>query len=437
MPVAWSKWVPSIEKHPHKKEKMTVDKGAEAVSSGKSVSTKSDEKTKSPWGEAATLELSNNQFQEKNSLKTNMLATTKTTSSRTMKVGSSGDDVYKLQENLNKLGYNTGKPDGKYGNGTKSAVAKFQILYGISSDGIAGVTTQDAITKSINRMNSGILSRGQISNDVKILQNNLITLGYLSGNADGQFGAGTESAVKAFQKAYKLSQDGLAGKETRSKITEVIKKNNSITPVAPSNGKVTRISNGETMSLPRPGETIDVSLGTDKPSTKAKVKSTNAWSIEYSINGCKRTYGETATCTKRLESAINQFSYNAGEYDLLKLNVPEFGTCYAGAMVEGFGKIGDIAEVTLDDGQKFNFMILDTKSTSHKSSELSPNNQCQNKYGHGYMSNNNTQVQLSVCEFITSQSASGISSAMNYPSGSFLNGRYVANAKIVGHASIE
>lgn len=121
---------------------------------------------------------------------------------------------------------------------------------------------------------------------------------------------------------------------------------------------------------------------------------------------------------------------------MLQLKVPGLGKCYAGAMVEGFGKIGDVAEITLDNGTKFNFMLLDVKSTNHKSSELSPNNQCQNAWGHGYMMSNNRKVQLSICEFITSQSSKGVSSAKNYPSGSFLDGRYVKSAKIIGHANI-
>lgn len=82
-------------------------------------------------------------------------------------------------------------------------------------------------------------------------------------------------------------------------------------------------------------------------------------------------------------------------------------------------------------------MILDTKSTSHTSAQLAPNNQCQNKNGHGYMLNNNKDVQLSICEFITSQSSKGISSAKNYPSGNFLKGRYVTKAKIIAHANID
>lgn len=387
------------------------------------------------FGEAATIELSDGHVKEKSTAV--MMASASKASTRTLKVGCKGNDVAQLQKNLNSLGYNAGQPDGNFGNGTKNAVISFQKTYGLSPDGIAGKNTLTAISTTLNRKNNNILSKGQVSNDVKNLQNNLISLGFLAGKADGAFGKNTESAVIAFQKKYGLTQDGLVGKATKAKIADVLNKNNQTAPVTPPKGDVKKISNGQTMALPKPGETITVSLGTDKPSIKAKVAPTNAWSIEYSINGCKKVYGENALCTKRLNSAISKFEYNSGEMDLLKLQVPGFGTCYAGAMVEGFGEIGDIAEITLDDGTKFNFMLLDTKSTTHKSKDLSSNNQCQNKYGHGYMQNNNTQVQLSVCEFITSQSQSGISSAKKYPSGNFLDERYVASAKIIGHVDIE
>ena len=407
-------------------------KGENTQSKVKNITSRKLEDT---FGEAATLELSQDYVKEK-SAPVKMASASKATT-RTLKVGSKGDDVAQLQKNLNSLGYNAGKPDSVFGNGTKDAVISFQKTYGLSPDGAAGKNTLSAISTTLNWKNKNILSKGQVSNDVKNLQNNLISLGFLAGKADGAFGKNTENAVIAFQKKYGLTQDGLVGKATKEKIANALNKTNESVPVTPSTGTVTKVSNGQTMSLPKPGETITVSLGTDKASMKATVTSTNAWSIEYSINGCKKTYGENATCTKRLNSAIGKFEYNSGENDLLKLQVPGFGTCYAGAMVDGFGKIGDIAEITLDNGEKFNFMLLDTKSTSHTSLQLSPNNQCQNEYGHGYMRNNNTQVQLSVCEFITSQSQSGISSAKNYPSGSFLDGRYVASAKIVGRANIE
>lgn len=391
---------------------------------------KNSSEKRDPFGVAATLELSHDYVKEKAASVNTVSASTATT--RTLKVGCTGDDVKELQKNLNLLGYNAGTPDGIYGNGTKDAVISFQKTYGLSADGIAGTNTLDAINTTVNRKNKNILSKGQVSSDVKDLQNNLISLGYLTGKADGAFGKNTENAVIAFQKKYGLTPDGLVGSATKAKIAEALKNASTVTPT----GVYTPTTNGQQLDMPAPGTKIEVSLGTDKPSIQATVTNTNAWSIEYSIEGCRKAY-PNALCTKRLNSALEKFSYNSGEADLLQLEVPGLGKCYAGAMVEGFGNIGDVAEITLDDGTKFNFMILDTKSTKHTSSELSPNNQCQNAWGHGYMSDNNSKVQLSICEFITSQSSAGVSSAKNYPSGSFLSGRYVKSAKIIGHANIE
>ena len=52
------------------------------------------------------------------------------------------------------------------------------------------------------------------STAVRAMQYKLINLGYLSGEADGDFGPGTSSAVKAFQRAAGLSATGVADQET-------------------------------------------------------------------------------------------------------------------------------------------------------------------------------------------------------------------------------
>jgi len=404
---------------------------------------KSVSEGKSTYGEAATLELSQD-YVNSNGITTSMVYANRA-AQRTLKVGCSGSDVKELQTNLRDLGYTgVGTPDGKFGNNTKNAVISFQKTYGLTPDGIAGANTLNAVNTAISRQKNNILSKGQVSENVKNLQKDLISLGFLSGKPDGAYGKNTENAVIAFQKKFSLSQTGYVTRATRDRIAQEVKNQNNPkppvnpTPVGPtpSTGSYSPISNGQVMSTPAPGTKITVSVGTDKPNIQAEVTKTNCWTIEYSIAGCHKAY-PNATCTKRLDSACEKFSYNKGQNDLLQFDVPGLGKCFAGAMVEGFGNIGDIAEITLDDGTKFNFMLLDAKSTKHKSSELSPNNQCQNQWGHGYMLSNNSKVQLSICEFITSQSESGKSSAKNYPSGSFLDGRYVASAKIVGHANIE
>ena len=68
-----------------------------------------------------------------------------------------------------------------------------------------------------------VLRRGMTGADVKTLQAALIAYGYSCGavGADGDFGAGTEAALKKFQTAYKLGADGIAGKGTWGKLLGV------------------------------------------------------------------------------------------------------------------------------------------------------------------------------------------------------------------------
>ncbi len=58
---------------------------------------------------------------------------------------------------------------------------------------------------------SRIGSRGA---EVRSIQKKLKELGYYSGSVDGIYGSKTANAVKAFQKACGLTQDGVAGPKT-------------------------------------------------------------------------------------------------------------------------------------------------------------------------------------------------------------------------------
>ena len=65
-----------------------------------------------------------------------------------------------------------------------------------------------------------MLRRGMSGADVRTLQAALIAYGYSCGaaGADGDFGAGTEAALKQFQTRYRLGADGIAGKGTWGKL---------------------------------------------------------------------------------------------------------------------------------------------------------------------------------------------------------------------------
>lgn len=57
------------------------------------------------------------------------------------KLGSTGDEVKKVQNKLKELGYYKGSVDGIYGSNTQAAVKAFQRNCGITADGVAGPKT--------------------------------------------------------------------------------------------------------------------------------------------------------------------------------------------------------------------------------------------------------------------------------------------------------
>lgn len=64
-----------------------------------------------------------------------------------LECGDTGNSVKALQVLLNASGYPCGKADGDFGNGTKSAVVKFQRDKKISADGVVGKQTWESLMK--------------------------------------------------------------------------------------------------------------------------------------------------------------------------------------------------------------------------------------------------------------------------------------------------
>ena len=141
--------------------------------------------------------------------------------------GSTGSDVKDLQTKLKKLGYYDAYVDGDYGDTTVAAVKAFQKKYNLTADGIAGKETLKKLDSVYENTNSarddGSLRMGDSGSAVKDLQTKLKKLGYYSGTVDSTFGSGTYAAVRAFQKKYNLTADGVAGSETLKKLDTAYK----------------------------------------------------------------------------------------------------------------------------------------------------------------------------------------------------------------------
>ena len=72
-----------------------------------------------------------------------------------LEVGSSGEDVRRVQQKLIQWGYLSGAADGKYGEKTRAAVASFQRKNGLTADGRVGAKTAAAMGVTLSGSGGG------------------------------------------------------------------------------------------------------------------------------------------------------------------------------------------------------------------------------------------------------------------------------------------
>ena len=151
--------------------------------------------------------------------------------------GMDGDDVTELQHRLWDLGYMS-KATGHYGSETTAAVQKFQERNGLAVDGAIGEQTREQLYSEEAKAN--VLSKGEVSEDIRSYQKRLKNLGYLTTEPDGKYGDDTVAAVKRFQMVNGLISDGYIGQETRLMLLSDNAEYNSIS-IGASGDDVTRI----------------------------------------------------------------------------------------------------------------------------------------------------------------------------------------------------
>ena len=135
-----------------------------------------------------------------------------------------GDDVGWVQTKLQALGYDPGDIDCKYGDKGEAAVRQLQRDYGLSVDGIVGANTRKALKgelkKAVNpyRKPTQVIYLNDWGDGIKWVQWHLERKGYDIGASgiDGQYGSGTQAAVKRFQADHGLTVDGIVGEKTRA-----------------------------------------------------------------------------------------------------------------------------------------------------------------------------------------------------------------------------
>ncbi|GAA6619260.1 peptidoglycan-binding protein [Scytonema sp. NUACC26] len=141
-----------------------------------------------------------------------------------LKQGDSSQEVRKLQEDLQQLGYLRTNPTGYYGPTTQEAVARFQQNSGLRSNGVVDSQTlariADALRGGSNSANSncsvdrGDICLGERSPRVEILQRRLQDIGLFQGRITNYYGSATRNAVAQFQRSRGLEAHGFVNYQT-------------------------------------------------------------------------------------------------------------------------------------------------------------------------------------------------------------------------------
>lgn len=157
---------------------------------------------------------------------------------------------------------------------------------------------------------SNSLKNGSTGAAVRELQQRLKDLGYYTGTVDGDFGTGTENAVRAFQKANGLTQDGKAGKNTLAKLYS----NNAVPYSASQQGQQNQQNQQQNQNrvtpMPRPTATPNL---------------TNARYL---------TVGYSGNDVKRLQQRLIDLGYLGGKAN------GDFGAATKAAVVAFQGRMG-------------------------------------------------------------------------------------------------
>lgn len=152
------------------------------------------------------------------------------------KIGDSGEHVEKLQAALQLKKVYSGTVDGSFGKITQEALKNYQKANKLKETGQADYDTimklfgkvsettvdNDPQMKGITRISQITVPKtsdqGDRGNHVKALQQALKIKGYYKSAIDSSYGDKTTEAVKAFQKASRLTDDGVAGFATIKKL---------------------------------------------------------------------------------------------------------------------------------------------------------------------------------------------------------------------------
>ncbi len=127
--------------------------------------------------------------------------------------------VRELQEQLRDIGYLKANPTGNFGPLTRDALIQFQRDYQLAVDGVADPQTLAAVrsvwqNRSANQPARNYLTIGDSGENVRVLQERLLQLGFFNTNPDGYYSENTRAYVYAFQQYSRLNPTGNVDAQT-------------------------------------------------------------------------------------------------------------------------------------------------------------------------------------------------------------------------------
>ena len=148
--------------------------------------------------------------------------------------------------------------------------------------------------KSEKKKDDGTCGPGDTGSAVKKVQKKLKSLGYYTGSIDGDYGKGTKSAVKSFQKRNGLDDDGKVGAKTLAKLNSKDAKKATKSDSASGSettGKTEKLDwfNGGSKKIPK-GATFKV-----KDIKTGKVFTCKRWSGANHLDAEPKSKDDTST----------------------------------------------------------------------------------------------------------------------------------------------
>jgi N-acetylmuramoyl-L-alanine amidase len=132
--------------------------------------------------------------------------------------GDEGAVVAEVRDKLARLGLLAPDTSDRFDDNVDRAVRAFQQRRGLRVDGVVGVETYRALDEAHWRIGDRLLSftagHPYVGDDVALLQQRLLDMGFDPGRCDGIFGRQTDGAVREFQRNVGLLPDGTVGPMT-------------------------------------------------------------------------------------------------------------------------------------------------------------------------------------------------------------------------------